>query len=259
MSERSRDRLADPAGVHRGVGRNVRRRWRVGAVAVVMAIACNKPDSCGSNAGSAPRDSDVRWLECTDDVRSAMEATLVARLNIAISNNRADGLTCVTIHFERRPAFFVELVGEHGGRRRRLHGVIAMDRTTALVSLQEGKLHWAQLRGAKVWFETVDLDGDGTDELVVHRGDDRYTVADRIDLVVIRGRELVELKGPGISYEDPDLGDSCRGTLAIERAGAVQHLVVTTTNSNGPSEHCLAPGRHVFALSGERLVEQTPL
>lgn len=246
-------------------------------LALVAAVACNKSTSDGSKNRPARRDAGARWQECTDDARSRMEAELLARFDMTISDNRRHGLTCVTIQYARRPAFFVELVGERDGRRRRLHGVLAMDQTLPLVSLRDAKLDWAQLRGARVWFETVDLDGDGTDELLVHRSDDRYPIAEWIDLVVIREPRLVELKGPGISYDDPDIGDACQGTLTIENpstaavrstpsgvrseiesVGTAQHLVVTTTRSNGLSEHCLASGRHVFTLVGERLVELGP-
>lgn len=179
----------------------------------------------------------------------------LARLHLAATEERVDGLTCVTIQFARQPAYFIELVGEYEGQRRRLHGVMAMDRTTEVVSLHDAALAWPQLRGAKVWFESVDLDGDGTDELIVHRGDDRLTIAEWVDVVAIRGDKLAELKGPRISYEDPDIDDACRGSVAIERAGVGQHLVVTTAQSNGRSEHCLARGRHVFALVRGSLVE----
>lgn len=187
-----------------------------------------------------------------------MEVALLARYKLERTDERTDGLTCVTLQLPAGPAFFVELVGAHDDQRRRLHGIVAVDGTTELVPLRDAKLDWAQLRGGKVWFETVDLDGDGREDLVVHRGDARHATAEKIDVVAIREHALVELEGPKIAYDDSDLDEECRGTLAREKAGKAVHLVVDVTRSSGPTEHCMAAGRHVYELAGDRLLELGP-
>lgn len=194
------------------------------------------------------------WIECTEASRAPMEATLLARHGLEVLDD-PDGLTCVTVQLADAPAFFVELVGATGDRRRRLHGVLAIDRTTELVPLREASFQWAVLLGGKVAFETIDLDGDGADEVLVHYDDHRQLASAWVDVIAIRGRTLREIEGPRISYEDPDLDERCHGVLARERTGAGVRLVVTTSLSTGRSEHCLARGRHVFALEGDRLVE----
>lgn len=184
-----------------------------------------------------------------------MEAALLAKYRLDKTDERIDGLRCVTIQLGAQPAFFVELIAAEGEKHRRLLGAVATDGTTELVGLRDGRLEWAQLRGGKVWFETLDLDGDRSDEVIVHYDDLRQDAASWIDVIALRGRTLTEIVGPRVSYDDPDLDDDvCHGVLSTERAGAATHLVVTTTASTGKSDHCLPQGRHVFALDADRLV-----
>jgi len=74
-------------------------------------------------------------------------------------------------------------------------------------------------------------------------------------VIAIRDRQLVELAGPRIAYDDPDLDEHCLGALTREPVGKATHLVVTTTASTGASAVCLSEGRHVFALDAGQLVE----
>lgn len=230
----------------------------LGACAGCLAVA-----GCGSAPGTAPSDEPVAapprdagaaaaWLECTESVRAPMERALLARYHLEKLDDRVDGLRCVTIQLARQPAFFVELNGTEGDHHRRLLGVVATDGATEVVGLRD-----AHLPGGKLSFETLDLDGDHSDEILVHHTAPHLEEGAWLDLVVLRDRGLSEIAGPRIAYADPDLDDDrCQGTLATERAGAATHLVVTTTASTGKSDHCLAPGRHVFALEVDRLVER---
>ncbi len=223
----------------------------------MAVIGCGRSTSPTPEPGET-RDaaSATRWLECTESVRAPMEATLLARYRLEKTEERVDGLRCVTIQLGAQPAFFVELIGTEGDRHRRLLGVVATDGTTELVGLRDGRLEWAQLRGGKVWFETLDLDGDRSDEVIVHYDDLRQDAASWIDVIALRGRALTEIAGPRVSYADPDLEDDvCHGVLTTERAGTAMHLVVTTATSTGKSDHCLPEGRHVFALETDRLIE----
>jgi len=187
-----------------------------------------------------------------------MEATLLARYHLEKLQDRVDGLRCVTIQLAQQPAFFIELIGSERDRHHRLLGVVATDGTTELVGLRDGRLDWPRLRDGKVSFEPIDLDGDRSDEILVHYEDRRQDAGSWLDVVAIRGRGLAEITGPRISYADPDLDDDrCHGVLTTERAGIATHLVVTTTESTGRSDHCLDQGRHAFALDTDRLVEST--
>jgi hypothetical protein len=224
---------------------------------VLLLVACGKSTS-GQERAPAVLDaaSAPRWLECTESLRAPMEAALLERYHLTREDERIDGLRCVTIQVAQHPAFFVELIGAEGDRHRRLLGVVGTNGTTELVGLRDARLEWAQLRGGKVSFETLDLDGDRSDEIVVHHDDRRQDAASWIDVIVIRGRGLTEISGPRISYDDPDLDDDrCAGVLTTRAVGAASHLVVTTDVSTGKSEHCLAQGTHVFALDADRLVE----
>lgn len=224
--------------------------------ALVVVAACSSPSAPSPAPAARDAGAAARWIECTEAQRAPMERLLLSRAHLVKADPQLDGLTCVTMQLRSGPAFFVELVGSEADQRHRLHGVIATDGTTELVPLREATLDWAQLRGGRVWFETLDLDGDGNDELVVHRGDERQPVAEWLDLVAIRGKSIVELAGPRVSWDDPDVDEHCHGVVSREKAGHATELVITTSGSSGASEHCLANGRHVFALVGDRLVER---
>jgi hypothetical protein len=223
----------------------------------VALTACGKSTSTEDRAPAAiDAAAAPRWLECTESLRAPMEATLLERYKLTRDDERVDGLRCVTIQLAQQPAFFVELIGTEGDRHRRLLGVVATNGTTELVGLRDAKLEWTQLRGGKVSFETLDLDGDRADEIVVHHDDRRQDAASWIDVIVIRGRGLAEISGPRISYDDPDLDDDrCAGVLTTRRAGTATHLVVTMQSSTGKSDHCIALGTHVYALDADRLIE----
>lgn len=231
---------------------------RTARLALLALIGCGRdaPEPAPEPSDTRDAATATRWLECTESVRAPMEAALLTKYRLEKTDERVDGLRCVTIQLGAQAAFFVELIAADGDKHRRLIGAIAIDGTTEVVGLRDGRLEWARLRGGKVWFETLDLDGDHSDEVIVHHDDLRQDAASWIDVIALRGRALTEIVGPRISYADPDLDDDvCHGALSTERAGTATHLVVTTTVSTGKSDHCLARGRHVFALETDRLVE----
>lgn len=194
------------------------------------------------------------WRECTEAFRAPMEQRVLGRRGLEPLDDRTEALRCVTLQIAGEPAFFVEVIATTGDRQLRLQGVMRVDGEGELIALREAPLSWPQLLGGQAAFETIDLDGDGTDEVLVHYDDRRQVRSSWIDVIVIRGDRLLELAGPRIAHDDGDLDEHCDGTLSRERVDGATHLVVTTTTSSGASEHCLGVGRHVFALDGERLV-----
>ncbi len=218
--------------------------WRASLLALVACGRSGDPPPT-----PAPARAKVAWQECTEAARAKMEAALAARTHLGDA-----ALTCVTIGLAGQPGFFVELTGRRGDAPVRLHGVIALDGTTELVKLAPAVARGIQIPRAMVWFETLDLDGDGSEDIVAHRRDPRFERAEWLDVTAVRGDTLVEIEGPPVAYEDPDLEETCRGTLSQRRAGAATHLVIDVAASSGESEHCLTPGRHVLALAGDRLV-----
>jgi hypothetical protein len=216
-------------------------------VFLLALVACGRRTD--APPAPPPAHAKVAWQECTEAARAKMEAALAERTHLT-----GGALTCVTIALASQPGYFVELTGRRGDAPVRLHGVIALDGTTELVKLSPAVARGIQIPRAMVWFETVDLDGDGTEDILAHRRDPRFEKAEWVDVTAVRGDALVEIEGPPVAYDDPDLEETCRGTLTEAHAGKATHLVVDVAASSGESEHCLAPGRHVLALSGERLV-----
>ena len=194
------------------------------------------------------------WIECVEPLRNKLESVLTRRHGLERSDAAIDGARCLTIQLDRAPAFYVELIGvDERTAHRKLRGAVALDATTELVALHDADLDWAQLEGGQASFEAVDLDGDGTDELLAHRSDDRHALDEWIDVVRVRGGTL---RGPRISYDnsrfDPEEIEKCTGTLA--EVG--RELVLTTVTSTGKGEHCRPIGKHVFTLAANALAER---
>lgn len=222
--------------------------WRVPLLAVVACGACGR--SGDKPPAPPPAHAKVAWQECTDTARAKMETALSERAHLTGAS-----LTCVTIALASQPGYFVELTGRRGDAPVRLHGVIALDGTTELVKLSPAVSRGIQIPRAMVWFETLDLDGDGADDILAHRRDPRFERAEWLDVTAVRGDALVEIEGPPVAYDDPDLEETCRGILSETRAGKATHLVITVAASSGESEHCLPVGRHELALAGDRLAD----
>lgn len=215
---------------------------------------------CGSSAEPPPAPAPVvakpavPWVECTEPYRAKLETTLNKRHGLDHGDKAIDGARCLTITFEHQPAFYVELIGvDDRAAHRKLRGVVGLDATTELVALHDAELDWAQLEGGQASFEAVDLDGDGTDELVAHRSDDRHALDEWVDVIRVRGKTM---RGPRISYDntrfDPDEIEKCTGSLAQQG----HELVLTTLTSTGAGEHCRPIGKHVFSLSADALAER---
>lgn len=239
--------------------------WRATLVASAVAMALPVA-ACGNGAAPAPTTAPaphaaLAWQECTEVARARMETALVAREGLEKLDAEAPALTCITIQLapsgsgSPQAGYFVELIGRRAGEPVRLHGVLALDGTTELIPLGPAASRGVQIPRAIVWFEAVDLDGDGTDDLIAHRRDPRFERAEWIDVIAVRGRTLIDIEGPQVAHEDPDVEEACNGTLTERREGSATHLVVAVTASSGESDHCLGLGRHELALAGDRLVE----
>jgi hypothetical protein len=225
---------------------------------VLVLAACGSSEPApvpkAQSADAAPAQ---HWVECVEASRAKLEATLMARHHLERSEAPIDGVRCLTIVVDKKPAFYVELVGtDDRAAHRKLRGIVALDGTTELVALHDAQLDWAQLEGGQASFEAVDLDGDGTDELLVHRTDDRHALDQWIDVVKLRERALVAMRGPRVAYDnsgfEPDELETCSGRVDVDRGA----LVLTTVASTGKGEHCRPIGRHVFSVNGDKLVEQ---
>ena len=103
-------------------------------------------------------------------------------------------------------------------------------------------------------FWTVDLDGDGQDEVIEswRRGASYPQRPDSWLLVrVMANRKLRMVKGPFLSRYHPDLG-SCTATWEL-RARAI--IVAVAVTPGIPASDCLPAGKHRFELVGTKMVD----
>lgn len=101
---------------------------------------------------------------------------------------------------------------------------------------------------------TVDLDGDGIDEIVetwreVAHG--RVGSSSWLEIRRLDGAALATIRGPHTSVSHPDLG-GCSAEVRL----AGQTIVITVESTSGiPPSDCLSPGTHTFALDRDAIVE----
>jgi hypothetical protein len=143
-------------------------------------------------------------------------------------------------------------------------GVLAADRKTQIVKLVGEPIAPGELDGSGATYAAHDLDGDGIDEIVASWGSDRrgYVVSN-VSVYRVKKDKLVRAGDPvPVSYDDsaaePDKMTSCEGNHAVEPAAKGKQIAITVTTISGKPEasNCLAKGKHVFALVGDKLVEQ---
>ena len=166
------------------------------------------------------------------------------RVDAIASHLRAAVVRCVPGRFPT-PGFYIVAATDAAHRA----GVLADDGTTELVTFtrrieEDGHDFVASA--------TVDLDGDGVDEIVSTLRETRHAgTTEWIEIERISGTALATIRGPYTSVDHDDLG-SCTGELRL----AGQTIVIDVEHAPGiPPSDCLAPGPHAFALDGDAIVE----
>ena len=130
-------------------------------------------------------------------------------------------------------------------------GVIALDGTDLVPFAPRGQ---RMLATSVVECATVDLNGDGTDEIVEtwrrsatgRLGSNNWLEVRRID-----DHRMITIAGPHTSVFHPDLG-AC--TAEVRLAGRTIVIEVDSPRGIPPSD-CLTAGTHTFALEDDALVE----
>jgi hypothetical protein len=139
--------------------------------------------------------------------------------------------------------FYVEVVDGESG-------IVALDGSDLVPFTARDKAVFTGVRDS----QTVDLDGDGVDEIVetMHRDPHEPMSGTETWLEVrrIRDRRLVSLTGPYTSVTRQDLG-TCRGEVRL----AGRTIVVTVETTGLPPSDCLTAGTHTFALTQNAIVE----
>jgi hypothetical protein len=205
-------------------------------LAFVALAACGgakAPATVGNRASPPPKPT------CTDERRDTIAKHLQARWNIG----PVSIVRCTPGLFPTA-GFFVE-TDEHAG-------VIAADATTEIVPFApRGQLMVAT---SIVECATVDLNGDGIDEIVETWRRSASGAMGSNDWLVIRrieGDELATIRGPHTSVYHPELG-GC--TAEVRLAGKT--IVITVAMLPGiPPSDCLTAGTHTFALESDAIIE----
>ena len=171
-------------------------------------------------------------------------ACTVERVAAIAAHLHASIVHCVPGRFPT-PGFYV--IAESDGARRA--GVLASDGTTELVAfarrITEDGLD-------VVACATVDLDGDGVEEVVSTLRETRHAgTTEWIEIERLTGRGLATIRGPYTSVDHDDLG-RCTGELRL----AGQTIVIDVEHAPGiPPSDCLAAGPHAFAIDDDAIVE----
>jgi len=145
------------------------------------------------------------------------------------------------------PGFFVEV--DDGTTNRT--GVLADDGTTELVAFASESTVVAT---TVVECSTVDLDGDGVDEIVEtwqRAPQGTMAATNWLEVRSVREHAFAKARGPFTSVYHPDLG-GCSAEVKL----AGHTIVVEVHNLPGiPPSDCLAQGTHTFALDKGAVIE----
>ena len=200
------------------------------AVSLVVLAACGGASTrvqiVDNRAAPPPKPA------CTEERVAAIAQHLHARWNTA----EPPLVRCIPGLFPT-PGFYI-LAGERAG-------VLAEDGTTELVAFVPAAPN-------VIACATVDLNGDGTDEIVeTLEQRERASTTQWLEIQRIDDRTLTRLRGPHTNVDHRDLG-GC--TAEVQLAG--QTIVITVAHAPGiPPSDCLKPGTHTFALDKRAIVE----
>jgi hypothetical protein len=202
--------------------------------------------ACGGAQGPAPilnRAAPPPRPICSEARVNDLQAHLRERWNVA----GALDVRCTAGTFPV-PGYFVEVQGSAIHRT----AVITADRGREIVPFVDEK---HRLFATSVTeYATVDLDGDGVDEIVETwrrsaygmMGSDNWIVVRRID-----DGAFERIDGPHLSVYHPELG-GCSAELQL----AGRTIVIRVAHLPGiPPSDCLAQGTHTFALRDGAIVE----
>jgi len=221
---------------------------RCATLGVMRALLLVVIAACGSAKGPAEpvtnRAAPPPKPACTEDRIQVITHDLRARW-------RSPELSIVhcTPGLFPTPGFFVEVVDRDEDHH---VGVVSVDGRITLVPFEIEDQR--TIATSVIECATVDLDGDGIDEVVEtwrKSAHDRMGSDTWLEVRRIVDHELMTIRGPHTSVFHPDLG-SC--TAEVRLAG---HTIVITVerSSDLPPSDCLAAGTHTFALEGDEIVE----
>jgi hypothetical protein len=211
-------------------------------VVLVLTLA-----ACGGKRGPATvenRAAPPPKPACTE----ARVATIRAHLQTRWNTSPALIVRCTPGLFPT-PGYFIEASDSNLLRRT---GILAASDLAEIVRFTDEGQH--MVATSIVDSATVDLDGDGIDEIVEtwrRRAHGRMGTANWLAVRRIADRSLTRIAGPHTSVSHPDLG-GC--TAEVQLAGHT--IVITVARSSGiPPSDCLSAGVHTFALDGNAIVE----
>jgi hypothetical protein len=213
------------------------------AALLVLTIACggNRLVSVENRASPPSKPA------CTEARVEEIRAHLQGRWN----TTAALSVRCTAGRFPT-PGYFIEASSSELRRT----GIVAIDGTTEVVPFDEEVP--APFASSIIAWATVDLDGDGIDEIVEtwrRNPQDRMSSGNWLTVRRITARKLSRIVGPHTNVFHPDLG-SC--TADVRLAGQTIVVTVVGQTSGIPPSKCLPWGPHSFALDGNAIVEIRP-
>jgi hypothetical protein len=208
------------------------------AVVLVVSVACGGGGKLAQPVGN--RAPPPPLPACTEERVAAIAAVLQTRWH----RDEPPAVRCVPGRFPT-PGFYI--LADTGDDHRA--GVLADDGTTELVAFARRALPDDH---AVIACATVDLDGDGVEEIVETLRETRHAgTTEWIEIERITGARLATIRGPYTSVDHDDLG-GCAGELRL----AGQTIVIEVAHAPGiPPSDCLAAGPHAFALDDNAVVE----
>jgi hypothetical protein len=217
---------------------------------LVIAMACSHPTAPVANHASMK--SAPNRPACPADAR------------VLVQGWRLEDATDLRVEcaggFFGQPGWFLQATYEADAETYGASGIVATDGRTELVRHNAEAISWSDHYDLSARYQAVDLNGDGVDELVKLEDDTHHGYQTlSASVLYVRDGKLAEIDGPLVSYDDsavqlqPGSVNACEGAVTVHG----RDIVIIVRARRGRPDGCLALGKHVFELRGDKLVEMS--
>lgn len=161
---------------------------------------------------------------------------------------------CAAGSFGKR-AFFIEAVDNHfvGTNRIMVRRRLIVTRDGGVLASAPDEKELSRLEDHSFTYRTLDLDGDGVDEVLIGDSFSHHALAQSESIAVfgIRKAKLVALGTMTIETGGRSW-PTCEGKQSEEKVGKATRLVVTVATTQ---PECRKAGKHYYGVVGDKLVE----
>ncbi len=232
---------------------------RFALVLVLMSLATAahaEPAKCThADALGLAKILGARWKSAsTKEDASSAEDKSEGRARLEGPNTAWLEVSCAAGAFGK-PGFFIDALDNHfaGTNRIMVRRRLIVTRDGTVLAAAPDDKEPGRVDDHAFSFRTLDLDGDGIDEVLVSHSFEHHALArsESIDVLAIRKAKLIALGTMSIESSGSNW-PTCEGKASEEKVGKATRLVVTVPATR---PDCPKAGKHFYGVVGDKLVE----